>query len=47
MLFKEGGVDVTRVLEHPWGSQCDLGWPVSWKGQLMLAIDMDRTPTGL
>lgn len=33
--------------QHSMGSQCDRGWPVSWKGQLMLARDMDGAQTGL
>lgn len=33
--------------QYSMGSQCDRGWPVSWKGQLMLARDMDGAQTGL
>lgn len=33
--------------QYSMGSQCDKGWPVSWKGQLMLARDMDGAQTGL
>lgn len=32
--------------QYSMGSQCDRGWPVSWKGQLMLARDMDGLRQG-